>query len=93
MKIILYCLVGAVGAFIDLFLFWLGVEKLGFNWMIVAPIAFTISTLVHYSLSIRLVFEQGVRFGKFMEVFVIFGASVVSLLLNQISLFFFLEVL
>ena len=91
MKFARYGVVGGVAALIDLFLFWLGVEVLGWNWAIVAPVAFTVSTIAHYLLSIRLVFKRGARFGKLMEIATIFAASIVGLVINQVALLVLLE--
>ena len=93
MKFFRYGIVGGVSALVDLSLFWLGVEVLGWSWVIVAPVAFSISTIAHYLLSIRLVFTRGARFGKLMEILAIFAASAVGLVINQVALLVLLEVM
>jgi putative flippase GtrA len=93
MKFAKYGVVGGVAALIDLSLFWLGVEVLGWNWAVVAPIAFSVSTIAHYFLSIWMVFQRGARFGKLMEIAAIFAASIVGLVINQVALLVLLEVM
>jgi len=79
--------VGAVAAFIDISLFWFFAGYLGFHYMIVGTLSFILATATNYVLSIRYVFESGVRFARHHEVMLVFFVSAVGLVLNQSVLF------
>ena len=93
MKIVRYFLVGGISAFIDIGLFTLFASYLTFPWAIVSVITFIIATLANYLLSIRFVFKSGSKYKKHHEILGVFIISTLALLLNQIFLFFFIEVI
>jgi putative flippase GtrA len=91
MKIVRYFFVGGISAFIDIGLFTLFASYLKFPWAIVSVITFTIATLANYLLSIRFVFQSGVKYKKHYEVLGVFIISTLALLLNQMFLYLFIE--
>lgn len=91
MKIARYFLVGGVAAGVDFLLFAGLVKGLGFDWKPCAVLSFSVATVVNYVLSVRHVFESGVRFKKNHEIFLVFFVSAVGLAINQGVLFFLIE--
>ena len=91
MKIVRYFFVGGVSAFIDIGLFTIFASYLKFPWATVSVITFTIATLVNYFLSIRFVFQSGVKYKKHYEVLGVFIISILALILNQMFLYLFIE--
>ena len=87
MKIIRYGTVGAIAAAFDFLFFALLAKVLGFNYFVVGAIGFVIATTINYFLSIRFVFESGVRFSSHAEITLVFLISSVGLVLNQAVLF------
>ncbi|GGF28135.1 hypothetical protein GCM10011611_37710 [Aliidongia dinghuensis] len=88
MKIIIYFFVGGAAAAVDIGLFYLGVSVLHWNYLIVGTCSFALATLVNYVISVRVVFQSGVRFSKHHELALIFVVSGAGLLLNQAILYF-----
>ena len=93
MKIVRYFFVGGISAFIDIGLFTLFASYHKFPWAIVSLITFIIATLANYLLSIRFVFVSGSKYKKQHEILGVFIISTLALLLNQIFLYFFIEVI
>lgn len=93
LKVFKYLVVGSVAALVDLFVFWAMTELAGIHWTIAAPISFAISTVAHYFLSIRLVFVSGIRFQKWHEFSLIVLVSLIGMLVNQLALWLFIEIL
>lgn len=82
-----YFLVGGIAALTDLSLFFLGAQILGFPYLTVGACSFLIATYVNYILSIRLVFQSGIRFNKHHEILLVFLVSGIGLLIHQIALY------
>lgn len=82
-----YFLVGSIAALTDLSLFFLGAQILGFPYLTVGACSFLIATYVNYILSIRLVFQSGIRFSKHHEILLVFLVSGIGLLIHQIALY------
>lgn len=89
--IIRYFLVGGVAAAVDIGIFALFARTLGFPWFTVAIVGFVLATLVNYALSVRHVFDSGVRFRPSLEIMLTFAVSAVGLLINQGVLWYFIE--
>ena len=87
MKVMKYAAVGAVAAATDLLIFAVFAKLLNFNYLVIGAIGFIIATAVNYFLSIRFVFESGVRFGFQKEMSLVFLISFIALGVNQIVLF------
>ena len=87
MRIVRYFCVGAVAAAVDIGLFTVFARLLGYNYLLVAGCTFVLATLVNYSLSVRHVFESGSRFGRILELALVFAVSAIGLAINQGVLF------
>jgi putative flippase GtrA len=86
MKIVRYFFVGGTAALVDLALFAIGAKLMSLPYLPVAAGSFLVATLVNYFLSVRHVFESGVRFGKRGEIGLVFVVSAFGLAVNQIIL-------
>lgn len=91
MRIIKYFFVGGAAAVVDIGIFFVFAKLLGYNYMAVGCVGFILATAVNYVLSIRFVFQSGVRFGKKTELAVIYAVSLIGLGLNQTILFTLVE--
>ena len=87
MKIVRYFFVGGAAATVDIGLFFLFAKLLGYNYLVVACVGFTLATAVNYYLSIRFVFRSGARFTRRTELAFIYIVSLLGLALNQAILF------
>ena len=87
MKIFRYALVGGTAAVVDFVIFLVFAKLMGFNYLWVGGIGFVVATAVNYVLSIRHVFTTGVRFGRHMEIALVFAVSLAGLGLNQLILY------
>lgn len=93
MKLVKYFFVGGTAAVLDISIFFVFVQKLGYNYLIIAPIGFVLATLLNYFLSIKMVFKKGTRFSPKMELLAIFVVSSIALVINQICLFINIDML
>ena len=93
MKIFRYFFVGGVAAAVDIGIFAVAVKGFGLDWFFVALLSFMVATTINYKLSIRYVFESGVRFHKQAEVSLVFLVSGMGLVLNQSTLWLLIEML
>lgn len=91
MQILRYFFVGGTAAIVDIGLFSLFANYLGFPWLPVSICTFLLATLVNYLLSIQFVFESGVRHKKHVEVLGVFAISGLALLVNQLVLYVAIE--
>ena len=91
LKIVRYFFVGGAAAVVDIGLFFLLAKLLGYNYLVVGCIGFTIATALNYFLSIRFVFRSGARFTRKTELSFIYGVSLVGLALHQMILFVLVE--
>jgi putative flippase GtrA len=87
MKIIKYFFVGGVAAVVDIGLFYLGAGLLHWNYFLVGTCSFTLATLVNYFVSVRFVFQSGVRHSRNRELMLVFVISGAGLLINQAVLY------
>ena len=92
-RLVRYFGVGATAAAVDISLFTYFAGYLGYNYLIVGTITFVLATAVNYVLSVRFVFESGIRFARHHEVMLVFGISAVGLVLNQLVLYLGIGVL
>jgi len=88
-----YIGVGSIAAFVDISIFTVFAKLLGFNYLIVALVSFTIATLVNYVLSIKYVFKSGARFTKGTEIFAVYIVSFFALVINEIILYVLIDLL
>jgi len=82
-----YFFVGGVSAALDALIFFIFAKLVGFDYLVVASFGFMIATLVNYFLSVRFVFKSGVTFSRTQEIFLVYVASAISLLVNLIVLY------
>lgn len=87
MRIVRYFFVGGAAAAVDLSLFVLFAKQLGFNYLAVGAFSFVVATFANYVLSIRHVFDSGVRFSKHQEVGLVFVVSAMGLIANLMVLY------
>lgn len=86
-----YFAVGGVSAAVDFCIFGLLVYGLGTPWFWAALVSFLLATTVNYILSVRHVFESGVRFKKHHEISLVFVVSSIGLAVNQFVLYVGIE--
>jgi len=67
-RILRYFIVGGVAATVDIGFFFLVAKLARVNYLVVAPLGFVLATWVNYQLSIRHVFQSGVRFSRKREI-------------------------
>ena len=87
MRIVRYFIVGGIAACVDVGIFVVFAKLLGWNYLAVAAVGFIIATFVNYLLSIRHVFESGVRFGRREEIALVYLVSAIGLIVNQTVLY------
>ena len=93
MKIIRYFLVGGIAATVDISIFFIFAKQLGYNYLVVGVFGFLIATLANYLLSVRHVFETGIRFGKKHEIMLVYLVSLIGLLFNLLILYMCIDIL
>ena len=93
MKIFRYFGVGAIAAIVDFLIFAVFAKLLNFNYLAVGAVGFIIATAINYFLSVRFVFESGVRFGFRKEISLVFLISFIGLGINQAVLYFGIGIL
>ena len=91
MKLVRYLFVGGAAAIVDFVLFMLLAWGAGWPWFPTAVLSFSLATLVNYALSIRHVFESGVRFSQGHELILVYLVSAIGLTVNQAVLWFGIE--
>ena len=92
-RVVRYFVIGAISVVIDFVLFAILIKGFGVKWYYANVASFTLTSLLHYALSIRFVFESGARFAKRHEILLTFLASVVGLLVNQLALYVLVSLL
>jgi hypothetical protein len=91
MRIIRYFFVGGTAAVVDISLFSIFASYLGWPWVPVSIATFILATLTNYFLSIRFVFDSGLRHKKHVEVIGVFIVSALALIVNQVALYLAIE--
>jgi putative flippase GtrA len=86
MKIVSYFFAGGAAALVDWSVFWGLISGLGVHYLIAAVISFMIATLVNYILSVRFVFQSGVRFSRRHETALVYLVSAIGLGINVLVL-------
>lgn len=87
MKLVRYAAVGGVAATTDFLIFAIFAKLLNFNYLAIGAVGFIIATFINYFLSIRFVFESGIRFAYRKEISLVFLISFLGLGLNQAVLY------
>lgn len=93
MRILKYFFVGGAAALVDIGLFSIFANYLGWPWMPVSIATFILATLINYFLSIQFVFESGQRHEKHVEIIGVFIVSALALGVNQLVLYGAIEIL
>lgn len=83
MRIYKYFFVGGIAAVVDIGLFSMFAIYIGLPWIPVSICTFIIATYINYLLSIKYVFESGIRYKKNVEMMAVFAISGLALLVNQ----------
>ncbi len=91
MRILKYFFVGGFAAAVDISLFSLFSIVLGLPWIPVSISTFVLATLINYFLSIKFVFQSGIRHKQKIEIAAVFLVSGLALLVNQIILYVAIE--
>ena len=82
-----YMIAGGTAAAFDLAFFLTFSTWLGYNYLVIGGVGFLIATAINYVISIRIVFESGVRLEKQQEIGAIYVVSGVGLLLHELILY------
>ena len=91
MKIVRYFFVGGTAASVDIGIFFLFAKLAGYDYLWVGCAGFLIATAVNYVLSVKHVFESGIRYSKRKEVALVYFVSLVGLAVNQLVLYVMIE--
>jgi putative flippase GtrA len=86
-----YFIVGGVAAVVDIGGFMVLTGPFSVPWFWAAVASFSVSVVVNYLLSIRFVFESGVRFRRHHEAALVLLVSTIGLLLNELVLWLMIE--
>lgn len=89
-QIIRFAVAGAIGACIEMSLFFFFVDFTGLHYLTGNLIAISIALLVNYIISQKWVFESG-RYSKRKEFGFFVGVSVVALMLNQLLMWLMID--
>ncbi len=84
-QIIRFCVVGGTAFLIEFGIFWLCTHVFGINYLISNCIAFTLSVIYNYILSILWVFDTKKQ-NKVVEMIIFIALSIVGLGLNELIL-------
>jgi len=87
MHLFKYFFVGGAAAVVDIGLFTILAGYLGWPWVPVSICTFILATLVNYFLSIKFIFESGVRHQKHLEITAVYIVSILGLVVNQLVLY------
>lgn len=93
MQIIKFGFVGGTAFVIDAGILFLLTEFLGIHYLISGAISFTVSVIYNYILSIKWVFDAKKDTNKTQELVVFIGLSVIGLLINQLFMWLFVDLL
>ncbi len=86
-----YFIVGGIAAVVDIGGFMVLTGPFGVPWFWAAVASFSVSVVVNYLLSIRFVFESGVRFRRHHEAALVLAVSTIGLLLNEAALWVMID--
>ena len=93
MRIFKYFLVGGVAATVDIGFFSFFTGYLNWSWLPISIATFILATLVNYVLSIKYVFESGIKHKRHTELVGVFIVSGLALFVNQFVLYIAIEYL
>ena len=87
-----YLLVGGTAAAVDITIFFVFAKLVGFNYLSIGAVGFIAATFVNYLLSVRFVFESGIKFSKKEELALVYIASSMGLAINLGILYLCIEI-
>ena len=89
--IIRYFFVGGTAALTDLIIFFVFAKVLEFNYVLITIFGFIVATFVNYLLSIKFVFNSGIRFLPIVEILMVYVISSIGLIVHIIVLYLSIE--
>ncbi len=92
LEIVRFCVVGGLSLVVDCAILFGLTEFFGVNYWYSAGISFTVSVIFNYWLCVAYVFKN-VRKQTARQATIFIGSSVVGLALNQLCMWFFVEVI
>lgn len=92
-QIIKFGFVGGTAFLIDAGILFILTEFCGIHYLISGAVSFTVSVIYNYILSIKWVFDAKEGNSKVEELAVFIGLSVIGLGLNQLFMWFFVDLL
>ncbi len=92
-QIIKFGLVGVIATIIDFLILTILTEFLGIYYLLSAAISFIVATIFNYIASMKYVFDSRYEKGqKHQELFIFVILSLIGLGLNQVFMWFFVEI-
>ncbi|MEM9255020.1 MAG: GtrA family protein [Pseudomonadota bacterium] len=82
-----YAVAGGAAAAFDLTFFLVFSTWLGYHYLVIGGIGFLLATAINYQISIRIVFQSGIQFGKKQEIAAVYAVSGVGLILHECILY------
>jgi len=86
-----YIIVGSITAVFDYFSFYAFFVWLKIPWFYASSLTFILAVVFNFILSISFVFEPGIRYGVLKQFKLFFYFCSLAFLINQLSLFIFIE--
>ena len=90
-KLVKYFFVGGAAACVDLSIFYFLSINLSYNYLLTGAFGFLLATWVNYVLCIKYIYISGQRFSGRGEIFGVYLASSVGLLMHELALYGFHE--
>ena len=90
-QVVKFCIVGFLAFLIDFGILLFLTEFVGVHYLISAALAFSISVIFNYIVSMRVVFESKPDIDKKKEFAIFFLISLIGLIINQLGLYFFVD--
>lgn len=87
-----FCFVGGLSLMVDMSVLYGLTEFFGVNYLYSAGISFTVSVIFNYWLCVVYVFK-GAKKQTTKQAIIFIGSSVVGLFLNQLCMWFFVEII
>jgi putative flippase GtrA len=82
-----YLAVGGTAAIVDLSIFWIFAIHYALDYLLVAGFGFLLATAVNYHLCVRFIYISGQRFSGSTELFSVYFASAIGLVLHEVAIY------
>lgn len=92
LEIVRFCVVGGLSLIVDCAILFLLTDFCGVHYLYSAAISFTASVIFNYWLCVKYVFKNAKKQNA-KQATIFIGSSVVGLGLNQICMYFFVEII